>query len=219
MTIRDRLGILAVTLALLAAPLLTAPASADDTDPGPPPSPVPGDTVVTAETFTTKGKLVSARTYGAETEGQLMDASAGTEVDGGGITPMGSGDGGTSSASGCRRVTVRNETESTLGFTTYWFNTWTRWCWNRSTQVVYDVTHGWFLEDVDVVAEWQGIVKKELLFYDYSTNDGHPRSAFKHYRMGKFKLCVPSIGCYATLYPANLLRSYYNGTWVWQTWD
>jgi hypothetical protein len=159
---------------------------------------------------------VSTQTFGPETEGQIMGAEAGSAA-GGGVVPMASGSGGSSSSSGCRKVTVNNETETVLGFTAYWFHTWTRWCWTRSTQVVYDVTTGWYISDVDSQEYWKGINNTELLFYDYSTNDGHPRSAFKHYRQGRFENCVLKYGCIGTTYPTNLLRSYYNGTWVWST--
>lgn len=184
----------------------------------PTPEPVVSTGSATVETYTDNfKKLVSTVTYGPETEGQLMPAEDVGAAPGDGIAANAGGSAGSSSASGCQRVTVNNEAETVLGFTAYWFHTWTRWCWTRSTQVVYDVSTGWFLSDVDSQQYWRGIINSELGFYDYSTNDGHPKSAYKHYRQGRFENCVLKYGCIGTTYPANTLRSYYNGTWAWET--
>lgn len=189
------------------APTQAADASADQTPSG-------IETVssgsATAEYFAQDGRTVLRRaTYGPETAGATL---------GGTSDPLAaSGSGGTSSSSGCIRVTVKNHESTTLGFTAYNFNTWTRWCWNRSTQTVYDVTKGWTISDVDPLFYWRGIVNSEFVFYDYSTNDGHPRSAYKNYQQGHFEDCVLKYGCIGQLYPTNTLRSYYNGTWAWTT--
>ena len=146
---------------------IAPPAQASEAAPEPEPLVFTGS--ATVETFKPDNKtLVSRVTYGPETEGQLLPADSTAAVPGGApmaITPMASGSGGSSTASGCRKVTVN----------------------------------------------------KELLFYDYSTNDGHPKSAYKHYRQGQFENCVLKYGCIGTTYPANTLRSYYNGTWAWAT--
>jgi hypothetical protein len=99
----------------------------------------------------------------------------------------------------------------------YWYHTWTRWCWNRATQNVYDVSTGWYIDDVASFTFWRGENNNELGWYDYSTNNGYPRSAYKHYRQGAFDNCPVRFGCVETLYPANTLRSYYNGTYAWST--
>jgi hypothetical protein len=227
---RRRLGILAATLPLMAAPLLASPAAQAATTQPSPDAPAAEQLVsvgsVTVDTYTTAGALLDTETYGPETEGLLMDeptdptTAPGSGKSGaktGGVVAMASGNGGDSTASGCRRVTVNNEYETLLGFTAYYFHTWTRWCWTRSTQNVYDVTSGWTISDVDATEYWRGIVNTELGLYDYSVNDGHPRSAYKNYRQGHFENCVIKYGCISNTYPANTLRSYYNGTWAWST--
>lgn len=127
------------------------------------------------------------------------------------------GKGGKTSASGCRKVTVHNKKKTALGFTAYVFHTWTNWCWNRSKHVVTGPSTGWYISDVDAYQVWHGIVSTDFEFYDYGENNGKPRSAYKHYRMGRFENCVLKYGCISNSYPANTLRSYYNGTWAWKT--
>ena len=203
-----------------AATALGSPAAHADDPAAPTAEPLTLSSSVTVETFKADQKtLVSSQTYGAETQGLLMGADDPSPATGNphGISPMDSGSGGTSSSSGCRKVTVNNYAKTVLGFTAYVFHTWTDWCWTRSTQVVYNVTHGWYTSDIDSQEYWKGIVNSEFLFYDYSTNDGHPRSAYKNYMQGQFENCVLKYGCIGTTYPANTLRSYYNGTWAWST--
>lgn len=219
--VRPAIGIAAMAMALSA---LTAPAPAAhaDTPGAPAPEALTFTSSVTVETFKPDNKtLISTATYGEETQGQLMGADAAGPAASGGnphaISPMGSGSGGSSSASGCIKVTVNNHANTVLGFTAYIFHTWTNWCWTRSTQVVYNVTHNWYISDVDSQEYWKGIVHTEFLFYDYSTNDGHPKSAYKNYMQGQFDNCVLKYGCIGTTYPTNTLRSYYNGTWAWST--
>lgn len=203
-------GALACTVTLL-GPALPASAVAKTT---PTPTGV-GEDTITVETFLSDNKtLVSTQTFGVETQGLTSEATASDA----GFSTQASGSGGSTSASGCRRVTVNNEGVSpNLGTTVFWFRTWTRWCWTRSTQTVYDVSSGWTIDDVAPFTYWRGINNKELGFYDYSTNDGHPRSAYKNYRQGSFENCPLKIGCVGMRYPSNTLRSYYNGTWAWNT--
>ena len=211
-----RLGVVAVTLPMIGAGLLTTPVSAQAEE-------TAIDTVsvdhmvatVVEETYTTGfRRMVDKRSYGAETQGLVM---GGGNVDSGDISTQASGSGGTSTASGCRTVTVKNEAETVLGFTAYYYNTWTSYCWTRSTQTVYNVSNGWSITDVDPQQNWIGEVDKELLFYDYGTNDGHPRSAYKHWRKGHFENVVPVYGTWNHTYPTNTIRAYYNGTWAWAT--
>lgn len=159
------------------------------------------------ELLDTDGDVLSTTTYGPMVVGGVDSNVSGKE----------SGSGGTSSASGCRRLTVSNRKRTALGLTAFRFVTWTEWCWTRSTQTVRVVKKGHRLEDVDPLFSWQGITAKEFLFYDYGTNDGHPKSAYKHYRQGHFENCVGPV-C-QSFYPENTLRSYYNGTWAWSTDD
>lgn len=79
------------------------------------------------------------------------------------------------------------------------------------------MTKGWYIDRVDSTQYWRGQVNSEYSFYDYGVNNGHPRSAYKHYRQGRFENCVVKYGCIGNTYPANTLRSYYNGTWAWKT--
>lgn len=140
-----------------------------------------------AATIGIPDQRVSTQTYGSETAGQVMGGSE-PNWPGGRITPRASGGGGTSSSTGCRKVEVNNNAYTVLGARAYTYRTWTRWCWTRSTQTVYSTSVGWEIPYTDGFQYWRGEVGNELLFYDYSTNDGHPRSAY-----------------------------YYNGTWVWET--
>lgn len=94
-------------------------------------------------------------------------------------------------------------------------NTMTKWCWNRATQVVSSVSPSWTISSVGSQQYWRGEVNFIPEFYDYSTNDGHPKSAYKHYRQGRFENCILKYGCISSTYPTNTIRSYYNGTWAW----
>lgn len=50
-------------------------------------------------------------------------------------------------------------------------------------------------------------------FYDAGANNGKPRSAFRHYRQGKFEHCLVKHGCLASYHPALSLRSYSDGSY------
>jgi hypothetical protein len=208
-------------LAICAAAIVVVPgqvvlASSDSAEGPSEPEQITTTSAVTVETFSADNKtLLSTKSYGQATQGMLMGADASSKA-GAGVAKS-SGSGGSSSASGCRKVTVKNKSETVLGITVYHFNTWTRWCWTRSAGVVRDVTSGWFISDVDSQYYWKGITNKELGFYDYSTNDAHPVSAYKNYRQGQFENCVLRYVCIGAEYPANTLRSYSNGIWVWKT--
>lgn len=176
---------------------------------------VPGATTVVEKTFTASGKLLATTTF----HGGSEDAVLGTPVTRNGrgkIARRGSGSGGASSASGCREVTVHNRRNSYLGALMYTWDTSTYWCWTRSSQNIYNVSTGSrFIPDTTTI-DWQGVIDRQFLFYDYSANDGHPRSAYKNWQQGKVANVVlgATIG---TIYPENLIRSYFNGTWVWET--
>lgn len=192
-------------------PCLSPISSAHAVEPSPP-VPLVSTGAVAVETYKADGtSLVSRQTYGPETAGELL------EQDRIGIVPTSGTSNLATTASGCRRVTVVNKASTWLGAAAYKFNTWTYWCWTRSTQVVSKISVGWSISEVDSQYVWQGIVNTELDRYDYSTNDGHPYSAFKHYRQGRFENCALKFGCIGTVYPANTLRSYYDGTWAWRT--
>lgn len=122
------------------------------------------------ETYTTDGELVSTKQFGSDTEGDVLGGSAPTEP--GTIVPFGSGSGGSSSASGCKKVTVHNKKNSYLGALMYTWDTWTEWCWTRSTQRIYNVSTGQRFYPDTTTIDWHGVIDKEKIFYDYSTNDG-----------------------------------------------
>jgi hypothetical protein len=172
---------------------------------------VEGLTTIEEQTFTTKGKLVSDKQYGAETEGSVLGGSTAVP---GTVSALTTGSGGSSSASGCRKVTVHNRRSSYLGALMFTWDTWTNWCWTRSTQNIYNVSHGQRFYPDTTFIDWQGVIDSEYGFYDYSTNDGHPRSAYKNWQQAKVTNIVlgATVG---TIYPVNLIRSYYNGTYVW----
>lgn len=227
--------LLGIIGAAMAAAMMTSPAQADPpldlpTPPTPPAGPTlpapagpsSADQVVVQEYLPDGKTLVATHVYGPETMGQLMGGNgASTEFprgmkSGRGPLNTGSGSGGTSTFKGCDTVTVTHK-ESTLGTWVYTFKTWTSWCWDRTTQVIYNVSHDWKIQDVDALWYWKGIVKKDFQFYDRGVQDGQPYSAYKNYMMGEFDNCIIGKGCIASSYPWNDLRTYADGTWMWWT--
>lgn len=206
--------------ALAAIAVTLAPTGAQAAEPAPTPPPMVTVGSVDVETYDEAGNLISTNHYGPETEGEVIETDP-IPIDPKLPPPVyADGSGGTSSASGCRKVTVHNERETLLGTTAFKFHTWTRWCWNRADQRVTGTpTTGWSISDVGSFEEWQGVINKTLYFYDYGANNGYPRSAYYHQRTGHFKNCVPQAGCIKNTYPKNTLRSYYNGKWSWTTSD
>lgn len=180
---------------------------------------VPGEepgqyTVSTADVqyLSRTGKVLGTKHYGAASMGKRLPAyrlakhkalSAHAE--------------GTSSASGCVKVTVTQTRKGSFNEVLWKFHVWTDWCWTRSNQVVDVNGHSWYTSNFDQNFQWVGIVQTQANYYDFSTNDGHPKSAYYHYRMGHLTNCVFKYGCLGDYYPVNYLRSYYNGTWVWDT--
>lgn len=184
-----------------------------------------GQDLVVVETFSISGQLQGVAAYDANgaavpvpvsgpAEGAVPQGNPRLVGGTGGVVALGSGSGGTSSASGCRRVTVRNEKESTFGSTLYWFNTWTEWCWNRTTKVVSSVSTGWSINDVDSLQVWHGVVNDQRYFYSWQA--GASKSGYYHYKQGHFENCF-LVACGANTYPSNTLRSFANGTWSWST--
>ena len=160
-----------------------------------------GDHVV-VETYDENGNVVSIEVHFSDDDNYMAS---------------GGGEGGTPSDSGCRKVTVRNEKETTFGFTAYWFNTWTYWCWNRENRTISDVETDWYLDDVDDFQEWQGILVDNTHYFNWYY--GYPTSGYYHEKQGHFKNCIPHIGCTANSYPRNQLWSHSDGTWSWKTSD
>lgn len=138
--------------------------------------------------------------------------------DGRAILSKGSGSGGTSTASGCHRVTVTNRETTTLGFTAFKLVSWTDSCWNRAPQTVSVYVNDAQMQNVDPQYQYDSSwLLWDGLFYDYGANDGHPYSAFRFRAQKKVTNCVLKYGCLGTYYPLNVVRSYYNGTWAWET--
>lgn len=192
----------------LTALMLTPPAHATD-----PPDTLVSVGTVTVETYDANHKrLLSVQTYGPETAGP--DST---------VTGEGSdsGNGGTSTASGCRKVTVHNWAGTLLGFTAYRTHTWLDWCWTRSTQTVTVNGKSWYLSDIDPQFNWKGVVSEPdwSYYYDFGPDDGHPRSGYFYNWMGHFESCVIKIAICQQTYPANVIRGHYDGTWSWETHD
>ena len=134
-------------------------------------------------------------------------------------TSRGGGSEGTSTASGCRRVTTKNEYETTLGATAFYFNQVIRWCWNRDQRRVYDVTLGYYLEDVDPLYVYRGHTSHNRYFYEYRS--GYKNSGYITDRQARFENCVPTPQgqvCLGSYYPRNITRAHDNGTWSWNTY-
>lgn len=159
-----------------------------------------GDDQIVVETYDSDGELVSTDIHQINYDGSVAFAR---------------GNGGSSSASGCRKVTVRNEKETLLGFTAYWFNTWTQWCWNRANRTIDNVKTGWYLEDVDQFQVWQGLIVDSTYYFYWQS--GYPTSGYYHEKQGHFKNCFTDTYCIADSYPRNQLWSHSDGTWRWRT--
>lgn len=206
---KARLRICALVLPLVAA-VLVPQGPVQAVDPAPTPEPLTYTTTVTETTYGAFGKVTGTQSYTtASASGGVPETSATTAV-------TAASTGGTSTASGCKKVSVGKLGYSYLGKHVWSFVNWTRWCWTRSTQVVYNVTSGYLFEILDSQYKWSGISQTVKEFYDYSTNDGHPKSAYKNLRTAHIENCVLKYGCIGDIYPSVLIRSYYNGTYVWE---
>lgn len=169
---------------------------------------VDGQDVLVVEDFDLNGKLLTKKTYPASTQSTEINFPTPTSD----IQASG-GPGGTSTTSGCRRVTVRNETESPTGATVFNFNIWTYWCNNGYTHKVYSISTGWYLSNVDWAVTWQGLVSTSRHYYQFRS--GWPYSGYYHGRMGHFTQSWPWFT--NNSYPVAKLWSHSNGTWTWGT--
>lgn len=129
-------------------------------------------------------------------------------------TASDSGSGGESAGSGCRRATIYNEVETALGATAYVYNTWTQWCWRRSSHAVSDVTTGQYLSDVDPFFKYRGIVSQDERPYAWQT--GYNKSGHWHERQIEMENCV--YACLGSTFPRNVLRVHSDGTYTWRTY-
>jgi hypothetical protein len=162
--------------------------------------------IIGKATYDSRGKLIKKR---GVVKGRPVVAEQ---------VALDSGSGGTSTAQGCHRVWAKNKYTTTLGFTAFVLHSWTDSCWDRSSARVDVYLNDAQMENVDSQYRypaswylWDG------LFYDYGTNNGQPRSAFRFRAQKQVENCIAKYGCINTYYPLNVLRSYYNGTWAWET--
>lgn len=169
------------------------------------------DDLVLVEEVTAAGAVVSSATYDGEgnrvvilPDGTLMRSAA-----------DGSGSGGSSSASGCRKVTVRNVGESVLGKVVYRYNTWTQWCWNRSDRAITSVKTGVYYTDVASTMYMRGPVVQNETFYAWRA--GYNKSGHWHERQSHWENCLVRYGCISSDYPRNVLRAHSDGTYTWAT--
>lgn len=157
------------------------------------------------------GKVLARKRYGPRTEGRLLRPP----------TPPASkdnGTGGTSTASGCVKVEIWQKRTTWLGTFAAKWGVWTDWCWDRASQVVSINDRG---RDFDVAPgySFDGVVDSAAYFYDFSTDDGHPRSAYHHHKKAGFSSPGGGALPQGHWYPKNTLDSYYNGTNQWFTSD
>jgi hypothetical protein len=155
-------------------------------------------------------KVLARKRFGPKTEGKIIHPPAPRSKD--------SGTGGTSTASGCVRVEIWQKRTTLLGAFAAKWGVWTDWCWNRATQVVSINAKG---RDFDVAPcySFDGVTDQDAYFYDFSTDDGHPRSAYHHHKKGGFSSPASGVLPGGHWYPKNTLDSYYNGTNQWFTSD
>lgn len=207
-------------LAVLIAILVLVNNSSANADDPPQPEQLTYTTQITETTYGKFNRVTGTTTYDVGDTGGAAEITDPSPTNTAVMTASSETHGGTSSASGCLKLTVTHTAHTYLGFVAWKFANWTHWCWTRSTQRVYNVSTGWQISDVDSQYQWDGIIKGGYIhgFYDYSTNDGHPYSAYKNQRTGHFEDCVLKYGCIGNIYPTVLIRSYYNGTYAWDTW-
>jgi hypothetical protein len=170
----------------------------------------PGDAVVT-EYFTIDGVPIAEPvvTYGSE--GTIpWDPPAEARV-----RSNGSGNSGSSTASGCRKQNLRNEFPTVLGGIAYEYWTWTYWCWDRSDRVVDDVSTGQFFEDVDPFFAYKKMTLRDETHYSWVS--GYNKSGFKHVRQAHWENCVPLQAFCANSYPKNSIYSHSDGTAYYST--
>lgn len=208
-------GITATALLALAP---TQGATAAD-GPEAPPASVETYTVSTAtvETLDRRGRVLRTTEAGPELEGQWLPVPQAEQGDSGDISTAAweDGFGGTSSASGCAKVTTHNKTYTTLGFLAFEWDVWTRFCWNRSQGRVYDIDRGYLPHSIDSQFIYRGIIHQDWGFFAWRS--GYPNSGYYHTRTAHFENCVFKYGCIKSLYPRSLNRVRSDGTWYWAT--
>jgi hypothetical protein len=208
-------------------PTPTQPTPTQPTSPTPPaptaqPEQLTVSGVITVTEFGAKGFAgtpVGVATYSGE--GTLL--SRWGRVKGGFRAPHGAAktgpiSGGTPSASGCHRVEVENTAHNLLGSTAYTLHTWTDTCWNRAAGTTRATTNDYSLS-ADSQHQWAaGWLIFDGLYYDYGPNNRQPNSAFRFRAQKRIDNCLLKIGCVASHYPINIIRTYKDGTFQAE-WD
>ncbi len=194
----------------------TAPAIDPAAGDAPPEDAHTGTSTLTDTLEDLEGNVISTTTY--DEAGNVV-----TIQPDGSVVPVrasrGSGSGGTSTRSGCRTLRARNEQESSyIQATLFWYNTTMRFCWNRDERRVYDVTMGYYLEDVYWTVDFRGQTSHR--HYPYEYRSGYKNSGYISDRQAQLTDCfpVPGVGTICTnFYPRNILRGHDNGTYSWAT--
>src|SRR3954471_17452163 len=111
-----------------------------------PPTGDPEYTVSTADVVykTAAGKVLGRHHYGAASMGKRLPAYRVAKN-----AALSAHAEGTSSASGCVRVTVTQTRHGSFGEVLWKFHIWTDWCWTRSNQVVDVNGHNWYISNFD----------------------------------------------------------------------
>lgn len=169
--------------------------------------------LIEVQDLTSSGTVISTSTY--DGQGRLV-----VELPDGSIirsSADGSGSGGSSSASGCRKAIVKNRGESITGDLVYKYNTWTQWCWNRSDRAITSVRTGEYLSNVASTMYYRGIVGQDERFYAWRS--GFNKSGHWHERQVQMENCVLRYGCISNDYPRNVIRAHSDGTYTWAAHD
>ena len=175
-------------------------------------APSPND-LIEVQDLSSTGQVLSTTTY--DGRGRLVvELPDGTLVR---SAAEGSGSGGSSSASGCRKATVKNRGESITGTLVYKYNTWTEWCWNRADHAVTTVKTGQYLSDVASTMYYRGLTGQDERFYAWRS--GFNKSGHWHERQAHFENCVVRYGCISSDYPRNVIRAHSDGTYTWAAFD
>jgi hypothetical protein len=214
-----------LTGVLAVAPLLVSltPTAASAEEAEAPDTTLTFTTSATVETLSQQGTVLAVNEAGPSLEGEWLSVprantpSKGMTRRKGAVstTAWQEGFGGSSTASGCTKVTVHNNAYTVMGFLAYTYDTWTRWCWNRANENINDVTIGWDFRNSDGTQYYRGQNNLEAHFFDWA--GGAPRSGYLHNRTGFVENCVIKYGCISSSYPRNVIRSRSNGTWYWAT--
>lgn len=207
----------AVTVALLGSAAVTTgpPAGAAPTtseaDPPPAPEPLESTVTITVQDVDPVGTpLGPSVTYAPTSAGSAL------EVEGTATTSSDAGSGGSSSASGCRRVEVTNTLRTSVTHSVaYRYITWLRWCWNRSAGITDGFQYDFHLKDVAWTFYYRGNVTKTGIYYEYRR--GYSKSGFRYHRQDRVENCVFRYGCISNTYPSNVIRGHSDGTYSWWT--